>query len=64
MAYFFGTNVGSGIGPTGVLAQSTTTSRDVEVVINTNANVPSKQDLVMAVTALLDYIQGKADKNW
>jgi len=64
MPYFFGINVGAGVGPAAVSEQSTTTSRDIEVVINTNANVPTRQELTVAVQALMDYIQAKANKNW
>lgn len=64
MAYYFGVNVGAGIGPAGVTEQATTTSKDVEILINTNANVPGRAQLSLAVQALLDYIQGKASKNW
>ena len=66
MPYYFGTNIGAGIngGTTGILEQNTTTSRDVEVVINTNANVPDRAQLMTAVRALADYIEGKAGKNW
>ena len=64
MAYYFGVNIGAGIGPAGVTEQSTTTSKDVEILINTNANVPDRAQLTLAIYALLDYIQGKAAKNW
>lgn len=66
MPYYFGINVGSGIsgGTTGILEQATTTSRDVEVVINTNANVPDRAQLTQCVEALTAYIAGKAGKNW
>lgn len=66
MPYFFGVNVGSGAngGANGVAeaanASSTNqTSRDVELVINTNANVPDRQSLLMALKAIEDYISGK-----
>jgi hypothetical protein len=64
MPYFFGINVGAGVGSQNVVEQSTTTSRDVEVVINTNANVPDRAQLALALQALNDYIEGKASKNW
>lgn len=66
MPYYFGTNVGAGVsgGTTGVLEQATTTSRDVEVVINTNANVPDRAQLLQCIQALEAYIAGKAGKNW
>jgi predicted nuclease of predicted toxin-antitoxin system len=64
MAYFFGLNVGAGIGPAGVTEQSTTTGKDVEVVINTNANVPNREQLSLVIQALQDYIMGVNNKNW
>ena len=63
MAYYFGINVGAGI-VDGVTENSSTTSKDVEVVINTNANVPDREALAICVQALMDYIMGKANKNW
>jgi hypothetical protein len=42
---------------------ATTTSKDVEVVINTTANVPSKEELLLALQKLSDYIT-VASKNW
>lgn len=62
MAYFFGINVGAG-SMGNITEQSTTTSKDVEIVINTNANVPSKEDLLLAALKLQDYIT-TASKNW
>ena len=62
--YFFGKNVGTGISPAGILEQATTTSRDVEVTLNTTANVPSKEDLLKELQSLYDYIAGTAAKNW
>jgi hypothetical protein len=66
MPYFFGINVGSGVsgGTTGILEQATTTSRDVEIAINTNANVPDRAQLLQCIQALESYIAGKAGKNW
>lgn len=66
MPYYFGANVGAGVsgGSTGVLEQNSTTSRDVEIVINTNANVPDRAQLLLTVQALTDYIAGKAGKSW
>ena len=63
MPYYFGINVGAGV-TDGVTENSTTTSKDVEVVINTNANIPNRAQLMIAVQALVDYISGKAAKNW
>lgn len=64
MAYYFGKNVGSGVSAAAISEQATTTSRDVEVVINTNANVPNREALALELQALLDYIMGQASKNW
>lgn len=68
MAYYFGLSVGEGPGydnatGKGIKEQSTTTSKDIEVVINTTANVPSKEDLVKCVQLISDYIIAK-DKGW
>lgn len=62
MAYYFGINNGAGA-MGNVTEGSSTTSKDVEVVINTNANVPSKEELVLAIQKLNDYIT-VASKNW
>lgn len=62
--YFFGKNVGSGIGPAAITEQATTTSKDVEVVLNTTANVPNREALAQELQALMDYIMGQAAKNW
>ena len=62
MAYYFGIN--NGAGSMGNITEGgSTTSKDVEVVINTNANVPSKEELLLAVVKLNDYIT-TASKNW
>ncbi len=62
MAYYFGINNGAGI-MGNVLEQATTTSRDVEVVITTNANIPSKAELLLALQKIEDYIV-YTQKNW
>jgi hypothetical protein len=62
MAYYFGINNGAGI-MGNVLEQSSTTSRDVEVVITTNANIPSKAELLLALQKIEDYIV-YTQKNW
>ena len=62
MAYYFGINTGAGAAGN-ITEAASTTSKDVEVVINTNANVPSKADLYLAVQKLYDYI-AVASKNW
>jgi len=62
MAYYFGVNVGAGAMGS-VTEGSSTTSKDVEVVINTNANVPSKTELLVAIQKLVDYVVTDA-KSW
>lgn len=60
--YFFGIN--NGAGAMGNITESaTTTSKDVELVINTTANVPSKEELILASQKLYDYLVAAA-KNW
>jgi hypothetical protein len=54
--YFIGKNVGAGIGPGAILAQATTTSRDVEVALNTTANVPNREALLLELQAIFDYV--------
>jgi len=60
MPYFYGINTGQNE-YTPPAQGATTTSRDVEIVINTNANVPSVQDLVNSLRQLENFImrQGK-----
>ena len=60
--YFFGINDGAG-SMGSVTEAATTTSKDIEVVINTTANVGSKTELVLALTKLMDYITNNP-KNW
>ena len=60
--YFFGINNGDGAQGS-ITEAATTTSKDVEVVLNTTANVPSKQEVMLAVQKLMDYI-ATAAKNW
>ena len=62
MAYYFGINAGAGIMGS-VTEGSSTTSKDVEVVINTNANVPTKEDLLLSVEKLYQYLVTDS-KNW
>lgn len=64
MAYYFGLNVGDGVTAANIRENSTTTSKDVEVVINTNANVPNRAQLLLVVQALADYISASTGKNW
>jgi hypothetical protein len=54
--YFIGKNVGAGISPSAILAQATTTSRDVEVALNTTANVPNREALLLELQAIFDYV--------
>ncbi|MEN9417111.1 MAG: hypothetical protein RI988_731 [Pseudomonadota bacterium] len=60
MPYYFGINTGQNE-YTPPAQGASTTSRDVEIVINTNANVPSVQDLVNSLRQLENFImrQGK-----
>lgn len=62
MPYYFGVNTGAGAAGN-VAGQATTTSRDVELVINTNANVPSKQDLILAMEKIRIFIDSRG-KDW
>jgi hypothetical protein len=62
MAYYFGINSTAGA-MSGVLEQSTTTSRDVEVVITTNANIGNRQELILALEKIQAYL-AVASKNW
>lgn len=69
MAYYFGANVGTGVGgsSTGagasVVEGAATTGMNIEVVIPTNANVPTKQDLLNALDVIGKYI-AQTNKNW
>lgn len=62
MAYYFGINDGAGAMGT-ITEAATTTSKDIEVVINTNANVGSKTELILALTKMIDYVTNNP-KNW
>jgi hypothetical protein len=62
MAYFFGINNGAGAMGS-VTEGATTTAKDIEVVINTNANVPSKEELLLALQKMIDYIVTDS-KSW
>jgi hypothetical protein len=65
MPYYFGINVGGGVGPAGIDENgSSSTAKDVEVVINTNANVPDRAQLLLCVEALAVHIAAKTDKSW
>lgn len=60
MPYFFGINIGQNE-YTPPAQGATTTGRDVEIAINTNANVSSVQDLINALRNLENFVlrQGK-----
>ena len=60
MAFFMGINAGAS--DTTITTNTSTTSKDVEVVINTNANVPSIADLMLALQRMEQFIlkNGKA----
>lgn len=62
MAYYFGVNSTAGA-MSGVTENSSTTSKDVELVINTNANIANRQELILAVEKLMTYL-ATASKNW
>lgn len=61
MAYYFGIN--NGDNEYAATAQATTTSKDVEIVINTNANVPSKAELLVLLEKLENFIV-RSNKDW
>ena len=61
MAWYFGIN--NGADEYSVTNQATTTSKDVEVVITTNANVPSTQELIVALEKLMNAVL-RAGKAW
>jgi len=61
MAYYFGVNRGQG--EYTVTSGGSTTSKDVEVVIPTNANIPSTQELLNAVAAIQNFII-RTGKSW
>lgn len=59
--YFFGIN--NGDNEYAVVGQATTTAKDVEIAINTTANVPSQQELQAAILKLSNAIL-RAGKAW
>ena len=61
MAWYFGINNGSD--EYSVTNQATTTSKDIEVVITTNANVPSTEELLISLEKLENAIL-RAGKTW
>lgn len=60
--YFFGINDGAG-NMGSITEGATTTSKDIEVVINTTANVATKEELILAVGKIYDYLT-TTGKNW
>lgn len=61
--YYFGKNVGTGVNGNVITEQATTTGLDVEVVLNTTANVPNREALILELQAIMDYIAAK-NRNW
>jgi hypothetical protein len=61
--YYFGVNYGAGIGGGTIIDQATTKGKDVEVVLNNTTNVPAKEDLMLALQKIQDYIIVR-DKVW
>lgn len=59
--YFIGIN--NGDNEYQVTSQATTTGKDVEVAINVTANVPSVQELEIALIKLENYIL-RLGKQW
>ncbi len=59
MPYYFGINVGEN--EYQAVAQNSDPSKDIEIVIPTEANVPSVKDLLLAIDKLENFIlrQGK-----
>lgn len=62
MPYWYGINTGQNEYTPPAVSGASTTGRDIEIVINTNANVPTVQDLLNAIENLENFIlrQGKA----
>lgn len=59
--YFFGIN--NGAGEYDVTSGATTTGKDIEIAINTTANVPSVQELEIALIKLANAVL-RAGKAW
>lgn len=59
MPYYFGINVGEN--EYQAVSQNSDPSKDIEIVIPTEANVPSVKDLLLAIDKLENFIlrQGK-----
>ena len=60
MAYYFSIN--NGDSEYAATSNTTSANKDVEIVINTNANVPSVEELLLAIEKLENFIirSGKA----
>lgn len=63
MAYYFGINTGENEYTPPATSAVSSTGRDVEIVINTNANVPSVQDLINSLRQLENFIL-RQSKPW
>ena len=61
MAWYIGINNGSD--EYTVTQASSSTGKDIEIVIPTNANVPSVQELEIALTKLMNAVL-RAGKSW
>jgi hypothetical protein len=59
--YFFGIN--NGDNEYAVTSAATSTGKDVEVAINTTANVPSQEELQLSIEKLVNAIL-RAGKSW
>jgi hypothetical protein len=59
--YFIGIN--NGLDEYTITSAATTTGKDVEVVLNTTANVPSVQELLIAIDKIENYIL-RLQKAW
>lgn len=61
MPYWYGLNTGQNEYTPPAQSAVSSTGRDVEIVINTNANVPTVQDLINSLQHLENFIlrQGK-----
>lgn len=56
MPYWYGMNTGQNEYTPPAVSAASTTGRDVEIVINTNANVPTVQDLINTLRNLENFI--------
>jgi hypothetical protein len=61
-AYYIGINVGAGA--MGAITDGTsTTSKEVEIVIADTTKVPTREDLILAVEKMYAYLSANS-KNW